>query len=60
MKFVGGGWHKQRRKWQVRIDHDGKGQHLGYFNDEQEVARAIDMVAWWLSAHQPSFRIVRP
>ena len=48
MKFVGGGWHKQRRKWQVRIDHDGKGQHLGYFNDEQEVARAIDMVAWWL------------
>eukprot|EP01046_Picozoa_sp_COSAG06_P018755 COSAG06_NODE_1315_length_9884_cov_7.666326_5_plen_71_part_00 len=45
MKFVGVGWHKQRRKWQARIDHDGKGQHLGYFNDEQEVARAVDTVA---------------
>jgi hypothetical protein len=45
MRFVGVSWRKQQRKWQAGISHDGKRQHLGYFNDEQEAARAVDTAA---------------
>ena len=47
-KFVGVSWNKQNRKWKARIDHDGKQQHLGSFDDEHEVARAVDTAAWRL------------
>lgn len=45
MKFVGVSWNKKRRKWRAQSKHDGKRQHLGHFNDEQEAARAVDTAA---------------
>ena len=44
-KFVGVSWYKNSRKWTAQIKHDGKQQHLGSFDDEQEAARAVDTVA---------------
>ena len=41
-EFVGVSWNKKRRKWYAEIYHDGKKQHLGCFDDEQEAARAFD------------------
>jgi hypothetical protein len=39
-------WNKRNRKWEARIQHDGKMQpRLGYFDDEQEAARAFDTAA---------------
>jgi HNH endonuclease/AP2 domain len=26
-------WDKRRNKWQVRLKHEGKEKHIGYFND---------------------------
>jgi hypothetical protein len=44
--FVGLSWNKRNRKWEARIQHDGKMQpRLGYFDDEQEAARAFDTAA---------------
>jgi hypothetical protein len=44
-QFVGVTWHKKKRKWMTQIYHDGKSQHLGYFDDEREAARAVDATA---------------
>jgi hypothetical protein len=33
-------WNKQRRMWAARASVRGKRHHLGYFDDEQEAARA--------------------
>jgi hypothetical protein len=44
-KFVGVYWDKCKRKWKAQITHDGKKQHLGSFDDEQEAARAVDTAA---------------
>ena len=41
-KFVGVSWDKSWCKWMARIYHGGKRQHLGYFDDEHEAARAVD------------------
>ena len=43
--FVGVSWNKTSRKWVARIRHGGKNQHLGYFDDEREAARAVDTAA---------------
>eukprot|EP01046_Picozoa_sp_COSAG06_P017145 COSAG06_NODE_1155_length_10484_cov_7.061759_7_plen_497_part_00 len=42
---VGVSWHKPSRKWQATIRHDGKPQHLGYYDDDHEAARAVDTAA---------------
>eukprot|EP01046_Picozoa_sp_COSAG06_P060180 COSAG06_NODE_12713_length_1339_cov_6.925806_1_plen_403_part_00 len=44
-KFVGVSWNKKNCKWKARIRHDGKDQHLGYFDDDHEAARAVDTAA---------------
>lgn len=31
-------WCKRRRKWIARVGHNGKGIHLGYFDDPEEAA----------------------
>jgi hypothetical protein len=38
-------WKKKIRKWDAHISHDGKHHSLGYFDDEQEAARAFDTAA---------------
>eukprot|EP01046_Picozoa_sp_COSAG06_P066341 COSAG06_NODE_16693_length_986_cov_1.698985_1_plen_194_part_10 len=43
--FVGVCWNKKDRKWVAYIYRDGKRQHLGYFDDEREAARAVDTAA---------------
>jgi hypothetical protein len=42
---VGVCWDKSKRKWQAKIRHDRKQQRLGSFDDEREVARAVDTAA---------------
>jgi hypothetical protein len=42
---VGVHWAKVNRKWVAEINHDRKRQHLGYFDDEREAARAFDTAA---------------
>ena len=44
-KFVGVTWHKSDKKWQVAIKVNGKSQHLGQFDDEEEAARKYDEAA---------------
>jgi len=43
--FVGVHWDKQSGRWKVSIGHDGTDHHTGYFDDEQEAARAFDAAA---------------
>lgn len=40
--FKGVHWHKQHRKWNVRISVNGKRLELGLFRDLEEAARAYD------------------
>jgi hypothetical protein len=44
-KYQGVCWEKRSNKWQARITYDGKRHSLGYFEDEQEAARAYDRAA---------------
>jgi hypothetical protein len=44
-EFVGVSWDKQQGRWKAGIKHDGTNHHLGYFDDEQEAARAFDTAA---------------
>ena len=41
-KFRGVCWMKDRKKWRARLVFDRKRRHLGYFDDEEEAARAWD------------------
>jgi uncharacterized membrane-anchored protein len=38
-------WNKNRSKWIASITYDGKLHHRGYFEDEEEAARAYDKAA---------------
>ena len=41
-KFRGVSWSKSHSQWQAMIRVAGKLEHLGYFDDEKEAARAFD------------------
>ena len=43
--FMGVSWAKRQCNWKVQIRHDGKKQHLGYFDHEREAAQAFDTAA---------------
>lgn len=38
-------WHKRIKKWQVRLQVNGKRFHLGYFNDKNEAAKIYNTKA---------------
>jgi len=40
--FVGVGWESREGRWRASARHDGSKHNLGYFDDEQEAARAFD------------------
>jgi hypothetical protein len=44
-KYRGVTWEKTWNRWRASIMYDGKQHHLGYFEDEEEVARAYDRAA---------------
>lgn len=44
-QYQGVCWHKRANKWQVRLQAEKRGIHLGYFEDEREAARAYDAAA---------------
>ena len=43
--FVGVSWHKSTRKWQAKIQFDGRRRHLGYFGTKEDAARKYDEFA---------------
>eukprot|EP01047_Picozoa_sp_COSAG01_P046408 COSAG01_NODE_4355_length_5108_cov_4.680176_1_plen_270_part_00 len=51
-------WLKRTGKWRAEIRHQGRGQHLGSFNDEGDAARAYDARARQL--HGASARLNFP
>ena len=37
-------WHKQRNKWRVQIKLNGKGKHIGYFNNLEDAKTTREYV----------------
>jgi hypothetical protein len=44
-KYRGVSWHKRQGKWAAVISVGGRAKHVGYFDDEEEAARAFDEAA---------------
>ena len=40
--YKGVSWHKAARKWSAKIKQSGHKMHIGYFDAEEEAARAYD------------------
>lgn len=43
--YKGVGWYKKYNCWRVRIQVNGKKQHIGYFDNEIDAATAYDNAA---------------
>jgi len=43
--FKGVGWHIRIKKWAARIGFNSKRIHIGFFNSEEDAARAYDEAA---------------
>lgn len=43
--YVGVSWHVRDQAWVAHLQVDGERRHLGYFDDEEEAARARDLAA---------------
>jgi hypothetical protein len=42
-RFWGVTWNREKKKWRAQIKSaDGKYRHIGYFDDEEEAARAVN------------------
>jgi len=42
-RFWGVTWHREKKKWQARYrDTNGKDRSVGYYDDEEEAARAVN------------------
>jgi len=42
-RFWGVNWHRRDKKWRAKYtDANGKLRHIGYFDDEEEAARAVN------------------
>ncbi len=41
--YIGVSWNRRRKKWRAYIN--GKGKHLGYFDDIKDAARAYNVAA---------------
>ena len=50
-RYVGVSWRKAKQKWSARVYVAGVGQHLGYFDDEADGARAYDAAVVSGSGH---------
>lgn len=44
-RYIGVYYHKKRSKWCASIQHEGKNQHLGYFANEIDAAKAYNAFA---------------
>ena len=51
-RYNGVCWAKRERRWLASIRHEGQLQHLGYFDEEQDAARAFDEAALRLRGDQ--------
>jgi len=43
--FKGVDWHKRTRKWRARVMKNYEDNHIGYFDNEEDAARAYDRMA---------------
>lgn len=43
--YKGVSWHAKYKKWRVTVTVNGRGRHVGYFDDPVEAAKAYDRLA---------------
>jgi hypothetical protein len=42
-KYIGVHWDKNSKKWQAAISHNGKRYNIGYFEIEEDAAKAVNL-----------------
>jgi hypothetical protein len=59
-RFVGVGWNKQRQLWRVKINHNKKEIHIGFFDDEIKAAQAYNEKALEIYGEHATLNIIEP